>query len=79
MCNFSFLQNRNETFKRIYDLQDSDFEADYSKYTDKVFIFIHVTEDGSIANMPYNLTIHLHHNTTILDALIRNKPDELSL
>ena len=44
-----------------------------------MFLFINVIEDGNIDNMPLNLTIHLHHNTTILDNLIIKSPDELSL
>ena len=56
----------------------SDFDANPNDYQDEIFLFIHVTEDGSISNVPRNLSIHLHHNTSILDNLIISKPDDLS-
>ena len=46
---------------------------------DNIFLFIDVIEEGKIGNMPLNLTVHLHHNTTILNNLIKVDPDKLSL
>ena len=47
-------------------------------YLDNVFIFLNVIEEGQIGGMPLNITVHLHHNTTILDNLIKQRPDMLS-
>ena len=67
------------TYKNIYNLDDQDFNADSLDYQDNVFLFVHVTETGQIANMPLNLTVHLHHNTTMLDNLMITELDEISL
>ena len=77
-CNPKFIQERKTTYKRIYGLVDQDFDADPLVYQDNVFLFVHVTESGHISNMPLNLTVHLHHNTTMLDNLMKLDPDEVS-
>ena len=39
---------------------------------------MNVVQTETADGMPLNLTIHLHHNTTILDDLIKVNPDFLS-